>query len=298
MASKITQLIPRHTVYCEPFCGGATILFTKPWPNVSNKHHYREIINDIDSRLINFYEQLIENGDELIRRIQLTLHSEEKHRDSLRGNFLCEDKIEAARRYYVNVMQSFSKKLNGGWARCVFSENVSATWAKKLANLPQYLERMASVQVCNQDALKVIRQFDSPQTFFYCDPPYPNTECGDYSGYTVEDLKALVETLNQCQGSFILSNYDQPGVAVPLAWERIVFDSHCSSSGRGKVGADRSRKPTAEELGNRKRTEVIWRRFNRVPVRPEIQKLYDSGAFDCFVSGEERDNDSWILGCL
>ena len=284
MASKIVRLIPRHTVYCEPFCGGATILFAKPWPKVTNKNHYREVINDTDGRLINFYKQLRDNGEKLCEKILLTPFSEQEHAESLRENLedLSVDDLELARRYYVNIMQSFTNKLNGGWQRGTFSGNLAATWALKINDLPRYIERIQSVAISCTDALKCIKQFDSPQAFFYCDPPYPGTHCGQYGGYTLDHLRALVETLDKCQGSFILSNYDQPGIVFPRNWERFEFRSTVTSSGKGKVNADRSRKATASELGNRERTEIVWRRFNRVPVRTEIQKLYDSGAFDCF----------------
>lgn len=280
LASKIVPIIPQHTVYVEPFCGGATILFRKPWPDVSNIHHYSEVINDHDHRLVNFYRQLRDNGEELVRMIQLTLYSEQEHREALKDRLNCDDPIEAARRYYINIMQSFSHMLNGGWKRCVFPQNIGATWANKIAELPNYLERMASVYVSCDDALKVIKQWDSPQTFFYCDPPYPGAHQGHYCGYSLEDFRTLVETLDQCQGSFLLSNYDQPSINIPQNWERFEFGAVASS--RGRVGYDRSKK-CDESDQNRKRTEVVWRRFNRVPVRKDIQKLYDSGKFDCFV---------------
>jgi DNA adenine methylase len=281
MAHNLIPLIPRHTVYVEPFCGGATVFFQKPWPKVSNNNHYREVINDHDKRLINFYQQLRDNGEELVRRIQLTLYSETEHRTAKELEHA--DPIEAARRYYVNAQQSFSNVIGGGWSRNVFSRNQAATWANKIAELPAYIDRMASVYIACDDALKVIKQWDSPQTFFYCDPPYPEANQGHYGGYTLDNFRELVSTLDNCQGSFLLSNYDQ-GMEMPADWERFEFEAQASS--RGRVGYDRSRK--ADESGqNRQRTEVVWRRFNRVPVREEIQKLYNSGAFDCFASKQE-----------
>lgn len=276
MASKIVPLIPQHTVYVEPFCGGAAILFAKPWPRVTNTTHYREVINDHDKRLINFYQQLRNNGQKLVDALQLTPFSEHEHQ--IAKELHCEDKLEAARRYYVNVQQSFANQLNRGWQRSVYGCNQAAAWANKVDRLPDYLERMASVHMACDDALKIIKQFDSPQTFFYCDPPYPGTDCGSYKGYTLEHFEELVNTLDTCQGSFILSNYDQP-IEMPKDWERFEFETNASSKGR--VGYDRSKKADESDQ-NRKRTEVVWRRFNKVPVREEIQKLYDSGAFDCF----------------
>ena len=285
MASKIVPLIPRHTVYVEPFAGGAAIFFAKPWPDVSNKAHYREYLNDKDERLINFYRvlQTPEKREALLERLSLTLCSEAEYAKA--NELESESDIDRAWAYFVNIQQSFSNKLSAGWRRSISSRNEQATWLNKVSRLPDYLERMASVGVTCQDALKVIEQLDSPQTFFYCDPPYPNADQGHYEGYSVEDFQALVDTLDKCQGSFILSNYDQPEAKIPDDWERFEFDVIASSRGRG--GYDRSKKAD-ESHQNRKRTEVVWRRFNRVQVRPEIKALYDSGAFNCFASPKEE----------
>jgi len=211
MAANIIPLIPRHTVYVEPFCGGAAIMFMKPTPDIENSNNYTEAINDIDGRLVNFYRQLRDNGDELVRQMELTPYSEEEHR--IAKDLDCEDKVEAARRYWLNVQQSFAHKISAGWGRSVFG-NVGATFANKVARLPQYLARMRKVIIANTDAVKFIEQFDSPHTLFYCDPPYPGTDQGQYKGYTVKEFQRLVETLSNIQGSFILSNYDQPAIDI------------------------------------------------------------------------------------
>lgn len=36
LASRIVKLMPKHTVYVEPFCGGAAVLFVKPFPSISD----------------------------------------------------------------------------------------------------------------------------------------------------------------------------------------------------------------------------------------------------------------------
>ena len=135
--------------------------------------------------------------------------------------------------------------------------------------------------------MNVIKQWDSPQTFFYCDPPYPEAVQGHYDGYSITDFQNLVSTLNECQGSFLLSNYDQPGMEIPDDWERFEFDAYCSSSCKGRVNVDRS-SIVETDYDERKRTEVVWRRFNKVPVRSEIQALYDSGRFNCFVAKDQN----------
>lgn len=289
MSAKIVPLIPKHTVYVEPFCGGASLFFAKPQPVISDNNHYREYLNDKDERLINFYRvlQTPEKREQLIERLQLTLFSESEHRKAKhlrRGN-----DVDLAWAYYVNVQQSFSNVVNSSWRRSVYGRNEQASWARKVDGLAQYLDRMAEVGITCQDALKVIQLYDSPQTFFYCDPPYPQTNCGNsrrgYAGYTLANFQELITTLNDCQGSFIVSNYDQPDVNIPADWERFEFNATCTASIEGKKQVDRSRRADKAQLGDRQRTEVIWRRFNRTAVRDEIQKLFLSGGFECFVSG-------------
>lgn len=281
LAPKIIPLIPRHTVYVEPFAGGATILFRKPWPKVTSTSDYREFINDTDSRLVNFYKVLQDPFDryELLEKLLLTPYSEEMHK--ITQNMHSGDNVDRAWSYYVNLQKSFGCDLGGGWGTAVFSKNNACTWAKKVTKLPEYLDRMRDVFISNRDALKLIRDLDSPQTFFYCDPPYPETFCGHYKGYTLDDYRKLVETLKVCQGSFLLSNYEQANVKIPAEWER--FDFSVLTALGCKKNKDRSLQLDLSHI-DRNRTEVVWRRFNRVPVRPEIQKLYDSGAFDCFAS--------------
>ena len=83
MAYKIIPYIPRHTVYAEPFCGAATLLFKKPWPQVTNNNHYREYINDHNELVINFFRQLQVNGEKLTDMISVMPYSkaEYKRRD-------------------------------------------------------------------------------------------------------------------------------------------------------------------------------------------------------------------------
>lgn len=272
MAPNIVPLLPRHTVYVEPFCGGAAIMFAKPWPKVTCKSDYREIINDKDGELINFYKQLRDNGPELCRLLSLSPYSEEEYRIAKvpEGS-----DIERARRYFINARQSFANQPGAGWGRAVSGVNHAATYCNAVARLPEYLDRMAGVYIACQDAITIIEQWDSPQTLFYCDPPYPDTCQGHYSGYSIDDYRALIEALNAATGNVVLSCYDI-GIEMP-GWERYEFAARMSVRGIRR-GADGSK----AERPDTERTEVVWRRWNTVPVRPEIQALYDSGAYDCF----------------
>ncbi len=278
MAHNIIPLIPKHTVYVEPFAGGAAVFFMKPWPNIKNSNHYREVINDSSQALMNFYRVLQQNGEELINRLLVSPYSKQQYTES-KDLEIGDDKIEAACRYFINTNQSFANVINGGWGKNIYGPNSAYKWANKIKDLDKYLERMVGVYIDSDDAINVIKNWDSPQTFFYCDPPYPETNQGHYRGYRKEDFTRLIQTLDSCQGSFILSNYEQPDTEIPTDWERHTFSAKCTAKKR--IGHDHTSVNTDSTQGS-DRTEVIWRRLAQTTPRKEILELYNSGMFDCF----------------
>jgi len=64
-----------------------------------------------------------------------------------------------------------------------------------------------NVQLECADALYVIQSRDTINTFFYCDPPYYNSDCGHYNRYSEEDYENLLKLLAGIKGKFILSSY-------------------------------------------------------------------------------------------
>ena len=281
LASKIIKYIPKHTVYVEPFCGGASVFWGKPWPEVTNNHHYREVLNDLNGDLINFFRVLQDKDtfDLLQHRLKYTPFSQDEHRLSrdILKNVVDSNGVDRAWAWFVQTNMSFVNKIFGGWGTGCYSRNCGVTWLKRL-ELTAFFERLMSTHISSEDAIRCLKRWNSPQSFAYIDPPYVGTDCGSYSGYTLEQYKELIDFLNdEWQGSFILSNYAQE--IEPKRCEKVDFTVNCTA--RGRTGYDRTKKQDESDQ-NRKRTEVIYVRQNKVSVREEIQKLYDSGKFDCF----------------
>jgi len=276
MAKKIIRLIPKHMVYVEPFSGGASVLFLKPFPKVTNGDCYREVINDTNKLVYNFYNQLRWNPRKLKRLINCTAYCEQTHSESVcicQGKKIVDD-LTRAWAFFVNINMSFGNIFNAGWGRGLFRTNLSYSWYSKINNLNRYLSRMQGVHISCVDALTCIRQWDSPQTFFYIDPPYVDTNQGDYSGYTQKHLDKLIRLLKKIDGSFILSGYENN--SYPDTWERFEFKSYCSASVKGKANKNRNKsvKASSKDLGNRDRTEIVLRHITKKPVRPEIEEIY------------------------
>lgn len=262
IASKILPYFPSHTVYVEPFAGGSALLFAKPKPIVSNSRHYREVLNDKNDLLINLYRVAIEKREELELKIQATLYSQSDHRKATKitKNPTDYDDVSKAWAFYTNINQSFSGTLNSGWGTGVYSENLALTWHNKKLQLPEILDRLKDVHIACEDAIRCIQRWDSPQTLFYCDPPYPNTEQGHYSGYTIDDFKLLCDTLDNIQGSYVLSNYPQK-IEPQSAQQRIEIEATMS--------AELMRKEDDKQV-DKKRTEVLWVCNRSHNVRDEL----------------------------
>lgn len=241
---------PLHTVYAEPFAGGASPLFVKGLPKPANMHNYREAINDINGLLISLYRVAKERPDALSDKLSATAYSKLEYDRAVAIYRAPEqaDELDQAWAAYVCSFMGFSGIWGAGWRRAVKGRNPANTWNNKLKTLRRRMDRLKEVHIDNVDAIDFIRYWDSPQTVFYCDPPYPGADQGHYGGYTVDDFAALVETLSKCRASFVLSNYDQPLVSVPLDWNRYEIQTTMSAANSKRTSNGQSSR----------RVEVVW----------------------------------------
>ncbi len=206
LASTILKLIPKHNLYCEPFVGGAAIFFAKEPSNV-------EVINDVNRELVNFYRTVQNDYVGLEKEIKITLHSRDLHRKAnvIYTNPDMFSEIKRAWAVWVLSTQSFAAMLDGSWGYDV-SKN---TTTKKISNKREsftedYAIRLQNVQIECADAIRIIRARDTKEAFFYCDPPYYNSDMGHYDGYTIEDFEGLLKSLSAIEGKFLLSSYPSP----------------------------------------------------------------------------------------
>ena len=270
MLKHILPLIPKHIIYVEPFFGSGAVFFSKPRPTITR---YFEVINDYNLEVINFFEQLRDNSEELIEKIYLTPNSEYEYKSS---KLISEQdsKVEKARKFYVRAMQSFAGDMSGGWSRSK-TTNQTAVYLNRVDKLRLYVERLRETTITCNDALNVIKNYDSPYTFFYIDPPYPNSNQGHYKGYTIEDYRQLINTLETLQGSFILSNYPQIEITYPDTWVQYQFTQTLFSK---KITSNSG-------LKRPKKIEMLYYKPRTGALEQKEQKIYDSGSLDCFIKG-------------
>jgi len=69
------------------------------------------------------------------------------------------------------------------------------------------VKRLQNCQLECSDALYIINSRDNENGFFYCDPPYFNSNMGHYDGYSKQDFENLLSLLAKIKGRFLLSAY-------------------------------------------------------------------------------------------
>lgn len=204
MLSKlIVSLIPPHNIYCEPFFGGGAVFFAKAPSKL-------EVINDTNGELINFYRIVKTKFRDLDKEIKCTLHSRDLHQAAkiVLGYPQLFDEVKRAWAIWTLANESYASKLNGNWGYDKKeNRSVKQLQSKRNSFAKDYAERLEQVQIENREALKIIDTWDKKDAFFYCDPPYINTNQGHYKGYTKEDFEELVITLSKIRGNFLLSSY-------------------------------------------------------------------------------------------
>jgi DNA adenine methylase len=169
-----------------------------------------EVINDTNGELINFYRVIRTNFKKLDKEIKSTLHSRDLHHAAkiVLGYPKLFDEVKRAWAIWTLANQSYASKLNGSWGYDrKENRSVKQLQSKRTFFSIDYAERLEQVQIENRDALKIIDTWDSKDAFFYCDPPYINTNQGHYKGYTEEDFEKLLILLSKIKGKFLLSSY-------------------------------------------------------------------------------------------
>lgn len=206
MVSKILPLIQPHTLYAEPFCGGAAVFFAKDPSQV-------EIINDTNKELINFYRVVQNDFVSLEKEVRITLHSRTSHRDAsviYNSPHLFND-VKRAWAVWALATQSFSSIIDGSWGYDISANQTTRKIHRAKMNFTEELAiRLQNVQIECTDALRIIDSRDNPNAFFYIDPPYYNSDCGHYDGYSLDDFENLLKLISKIKGRFLMSSYDSP----------------------------------------------------------------------------------------
>ena len=199
-------------IYVEPFCGAANVLFKK------NPQKF-EKINDLDQHLMCIFTAVREHPSKLFNMLDNTLYgcNELNYAFDLLHSKKCKDYVKIA--WAKFVLLEFSMFASG--KRNSFTSNFKRQSAKFfrdkvcLKKFNKFKQRLKYVELLSRPATRIIELFDSPDTFFYLDPPYPETNNEGYKKgckFTIDDFNKLTEQLKKIKGKYLLSFELKPGM--------------------------------------------------------------------------------------
>lgn len=168
-----------------------------------------EIINDAHGELITLYRVVANHLDEFVRQFRwmLTSRDEFDRLKRLRPDTLTD--IQRAARFFYLQRLAFGGKVSGQtFGTCAASPN-----RVNLLRLEEDLSaahlRLHGVVIEQLPWQCCIERYDSPETLFFLDPPYWQTE--GYGGeFGLEQYQELAEVMAALKGRAILTINDHP----------------------------------------------------------------------------------------
>lgn len=201
-----------YTKYVEVFGGAGWVLFHKP------RGKDFEVFNDYDELLINLYRCVRDSPAELKKEMEYILNSRtdfQHMKELLRGKAPMPNPKRAAY-FYALIRFSYGSSTDDYGGRPMSMWNAYPM-------IDAACNRLQRVIIENKPYDKLILQYDRPDTFFYCDPPYYKAEFYPGGNFTREDHKILADILCSIKGKFLLSYndckeirelYNRPGILV------------------------------------------------------------------------------------
>ena len=206
LAQDIVNQFGDHYHYIEPYFGSGAVFFTKP----VSPH---ELINDMNSLVVNFFRVLRDQTDDLLFAIEATPWSREEydHSHVLSGNV-----IEDARRFVTRIWQAHASDLakKTGWKNRGSAQparGMSIRWQRVPAELAELAMRLKDAEIENRPAIEVMTRFATKDTLIYADPPYlmeTRTQKMYAHEMSIEQHVEMLDVLARHPGPVVISGYE------------------------------------------------------------------------------------------
>ena len=253
-AAWIVSSLPAHSCYVEAFGGSGAVFFNKEPSQI-------EVYNDLDGDIPHFFRVLRDDGEDLqeyLRQVEFSKDLYEQWTRRWYEGWRPSDDVKRAAVFYFSRYAQWGGKYEGisGFARSASGRDKAKTWRKKVEDLEDFQERLndqapgewppdfvdfkdraRGVLIDNLDYRELFEKYDADNsdgegTFFYCDPPYVDTE-HRYSGDGF-DHEAFIDALLDLEGDWLVSY----GTEVPERLQSFRTESEEATRGIDRVSSN------------------------------------------------------------
>lgn len=238
IAQEIVGLFGDHYHYVEPYFGSGAVFFSKP----VSPH---ELINDMNSLVVNFFRVLRDQTDDFLFALESTPWSRDEYDQS---HIQTGDALEDARRFVTRIWQAHASDLakKTGWKNRGSKQparGMSVRWKRVPSELAELADRLRDAEIENRPALEVMRRFATKDTLIYADPPYlmeTRTQKMYAHEMSLDEHLEMLDVLQSHPGPVVLSGYDNA-----------IYDKHLRGWKKLEV-----KPPKVEKQADR--MEVLW----------------------------------------
>ena len=242
-AKWIAGLLPwrKQSMFCETHGGMMSVLVTRAAVKT-------EMYNDIDGRIVNWWEMLRLHTDRFSHDVEIMPLSraefERAHRVLADSGASSYDQAQAVQ---VILSQAITPGLNErSWGKRKSTDTGKTNWRSE--RVGALAGRIRYVQLECRPAIDVLHWLQSSeQAVIYCDPPYYSSDCSPYANPSV-NVDALSEAVQAQAGKVAISGYGSE-------WDHLGWQRHERATtflGVGKMIAQ----------GAQHRIEVLWTNYD------------------------------------
>lgn len=239
-----------HVTYAECFVGMGGVFFRRRFMPQA------EVINDRSRDVATFFRVLQRHYQAFLDEMKWKLSSRAEFERLMRVDPETLTDLERSARFYYLQQIAFGGKVAGRSFGVAVELSSRFNIVRLASELQEIHDRLASVTIENLDFEAFIDRYDAPETLFYLDPPYWDSETDYGKGLFVKaDFRRMAETLGAIKGNFLLSINDTPGVREVFGgfhFEEVRLNYTIASAGATAASelivANRP-PPTASEVG-------------------------------------------------
>lgn len=207
LRDSIIPLIPEHHCYVEVFAGAGWVYFGKAPSKV-------EVLNDVNGDLVNLYRVLQKQPEAFYEALWYMFPSRQLHKmskDLLENSDGILTEVERAVLFYYQIRNAFGARYGASYA---VTQSRPPKQMIGMDTLIAVQERLRSTHVEQLSFERLIKIYDKPDTFFYCDPPYTNADGEHHYQFTFNEEKhrALRDLLAGANAKWLLSYDDVPTI--------------------------------------------------------------------------------------